>query len=226
MRILITGANRGLGFEFASRYAKRGDTVYAATRSGSDVPPGTLPIRLDVADSASIDNAHEAVSRQTDALDLLINNAGIYTSRAGRNPEPLGELTSDDALLVFRTNSIGPILMAQRFLDLLQRGQNPKLISISSALGSMVWDKRGSPFSYGASKAALNHYMRTFAFDPASKGITTILVNPGWVRTDMGGPDAKLSPDESVPKMIALIDRLDNSSNGKWFDYTGDEHPW
>ena len=227
MKILITGANRGLGLEFARRYAERGDQVFATTRTGEELPGITsTPIRLDVASTPSIEAAAEAVAGHTDSLDLLINNAGVYSGAGGRNAEKLGELKVTDAHKVLVVNAVGPILIAQAFRGMLLRGQNPKLVNITSGYGSVTRNTGGFPFHYGASKAALNHYMRTFAFDPLTRGIITIVMNPGWVRTDMGGPNATLSVEESVGGMIRVIDGLTPEQNGQWLAYTGEPHAW
>ena len=227
MKILITGANRGLGLEFARRYAERGDEVFAATRTGEPLPGITAtPIRLDVASTPSIEAAAATVGRETESLDLLINNAGVYNGAGGSNAEKLGELKVTDAHKVLVVNAVGPILIAQAFREMLLRGKSPKLVNITSGYGSLDRNTGGFPFHYGASKAALNHYMRSFAFDPLTGGLTTIVMNPGWVRTDMGGPNATLSVEESVGGMIQVIDGLTPEQNGQWLDYTGQPQPW
>ena len=227
MNILITGANRGLGLEFARRYAERGDQVFAATRTGGELPGiASTPIRMDVGSTPSIEAAAEAVAVHTNSLDLLINNAGVYSGAGGRNPEKLGELKVTDAHKVLVVNAVGPILIAQAFREMLQRGQNPKLVNITSGHGSLTRNTGGFAFHYGASKAALNQYMRSFAFDPLTRGIITIVMNPGWVRTDMGGPNATLSVEESVGGMIRVIDGLTPEQNGQWLAYTGEPHAW
>jgi NAD(P)-dependent dehydrogenase (short-subunit alcohol dehydrogenase family) len=116
-------------------------------------------------------------------------------------------------------------MVAQAFLDLLRKGAKPRLVNITSGYGS-VSQNQGFPYYYGASKAALNMIMRSFAADAASKPITTILMNPGWVRTDMGTSAAPLAPAESIAGMIKVIDRLKPSDNSRFLDYEGNEQPW
>src|SRR5581483_7322109 len=139
MRVLVTGGNRGLGMEFVRQFSERGDRVFAASRAGKPIElPGVIPVALDVADERSIERAHRAVSRETDALDLLINNAGIYSTAGGRwTGESFGTLSAAEALQILRVNSVGPILIAQRFSDLLSRGVNAKVANISSGYGSV-----------------------------------------------------------------------------------------
>ena len=226
MRVLITGAGRGLGFEFARQYSKAGHRVFAATRGAPPRLPGIVPVPLDTTDPASIEGAYQTVSRETPALDLLINNAAVYSGVGGRRTQPSGALTLDDGLMVYRTNSLGPLLIAQRFLPVLLKGENPKLISLTSGYGSVSCNSGHFPYHYGASKAALNHYMRSFAFDPKSKGLITVVLSPGWVRTDMGGPEASLSPEESVRNMVLVIERLKAKANGAFLDYRGQPQSW
>lgn len=228
MRIFITGANRGLGLEFARQYATRGDRVFAASRGGEPIGvPGAIPMKLDVADENSIDAAHAEVERQTDALDLVINNAGIYSTVGGRfTGETFGTLTAEGAAAVFRVNAIGAMLVAQRFSDILSRGENPKLANVTSGYGSVSRNDGHFPHHYSASKAALNQYMRSYAADAAKLGITVVMLSPGWVRTDMGGPNATLSPEESVAGMIRVIDGITPQQNSAWFNYDGQPVPW
>jgi NAD(P)-dependent dehydrogenase (short-subunit alcohol dehydrogenase family) len=228
MRILVTGANRGLGLEFVRQFSARGDRVFAASRRGKPIElPGVTAVALDAAEEGSIEQAHRAVSAETDALDLLINNAGIYSTVGGRwTGESFGTLSAEEALAVLRVNSVGPILIAQRFSDLLSRGGNAKVANISSGYGSVSRNDGHFPYHYSASKAALNQYMRSFARDAKPLGITVVILSPGWVRTDMGGPNATLSPEESVAGMIRIIDRITPEETSSWFNYDGTPVEW
>jgi NAD(P)-dependent dehydrogenase (short-subunit alcohol dehydrogenase family) len=228
MKVLITGANRGLGLEFVRQFSARRDRVFAASRGGKPIElPGVTPVVLDVADEGSIEQAHRAVSRETDALDLLINNAGIYSTVGGRfTGESFGTLSAEEAIAVLRANSVGPILIAQRFSDLLSRGVNAKVANISSGYGSVSRNDGHFPYHYSASKAALNQYMRSFARDAKPLGITVLILSPGWVRTDMGGKNATLAPEESVAGMIRIIDRATLAETSSWFNYDGQPVEW
>lgn len=228
MNILVTGANRGLGLEFVRQFSARGDRVFAASRRGKRAElPGVTAIALDVADEDSIEQAHRAVSDQADSLDLLINNAGIYSTVGGRwTGEFFGSLSAEEALTVLRVNSVGPILIAQRFSDLLSRGTDAKVVNISSGYGSVSRNDGHFPYHYSASKAALNQYMRSFARDAKPLGIAVLILSPGWVRTDMGGPNATLSPEESVAGMIRIIDRITLADTSSWFNYDGTPVEW
>lgn len=239
MNVLITGASRGLGLEFVRQYLSRGERVFAATRKPEEAT-GLAALKsdrltlvpLDVEDAASIRAAHDLVRGHVDALHLLINNAGVYAGRGNavgktnQSAEKLGELTMDDALHVFRTNSIGPVLVAQAFWDLLRASQRPKIVSVTSGYGSVSGNSGGFPYHYSASKAALNMYMRSLAGDAKSIGGVVAVVDPGWVRTDMGGAGATLSPEESVGGLVRVIDALAATDNGSFIDYRGKHVAW
>jgi len=225
-RVLVTGASRGIGLEFVRQFLARGDHVFAACRDPENAyglheldSDHLHPITLDVADETSIEMAYAVVRSQTDALDLLINNAGILI-----DDDELGSLTFDNLLHILRVNAVAPMLIAQRSLDLLQRGSDPKIICITSGHGSLSSKPDGGPYGYSASKAALNMFTRTLAFDVRS--VTSFVIDPGWVRTDMGGGSASLSPEKSVGGMMRIIDRATKRDTGKFFRWDGHEELW
>ena len=225
-RVLVTGASRGIGFEFVRQFLARGDHVFAACRDPESaeqlyaIPSDHLHlITLDVSDEQSIEMSYAVVAAQTGALDLLINNAGVLS-----DDDELGSLTFDNLLHILRINAVAPILIAQRYLDLLQYGSDPKIVGITSEHGSIGSKPDGGPYGYSGSKAALNMFMRTLAFD--APAITTFVVDPGWVRTDMGGEDASLAPQRSVSGMIKVIDRATRRDAGRFFRWDGAEEPW
>ena len=163
-RVLVTGANRGIGLEFARQLAARGDRVFATARDVSratelrdlakqygDERVTIVPLDVDSADS--IRAAADTVRKGTDALDLLVNNAGVYAARVSKDGQPaerLGEFNFDDALQVIRTNAVAPLMLTQAVLPLLKKGQTPKVVSITSGYGSVA-DNNGFPYYYAAS---------------------------------------------------------------------------
>ena len=230
--ILITGANRGIGLELTRQFLnddtrifatcrnpERADALSELARQNAD---RVIIVQLDVNDEASIDAAAQAVAAKTDALDLLINNAGIGGDDHARI---LGQLTADEVNHVIRTNAVAPLIVTQAFRALLKRGDNPRAVMISSGLGSLQ-RTGGASYAYRMSKAAMNMAARVLAFDSAMAGITTVTMNPGWVQTDMGGPSAALKPAESGGALRALINRLTSADTGKFFQYDGSELPW
>jgi NAD(P)-dependent dehydrogenase (short-subunit alcohol dehydrogenase family) len=220
---VVTGANRGIGLEFARRLALRGDRVIATARDPEHARElGTLPVRvegLDIGDARSI--AVFASRLEGQPVDVLINNAAI--GQADRGIERLSE---EELERYFRVNSIGPLLVARTLLPNLRAAQGKRIVSLTSGLASVSQNESGGWYGYRASKAALNQFMRTLAQELAPQGFTCVVLSPGWVRTDMGGPGATLSPEDSVAGMLRVIDGLSRADNSKFFDYRGREVPW
>jgi NAD(P)-dependent dehydrogenase (short-subunit alcohol dehydrogenase family) len=228
--ILITGANRGLGLEFTRQYLKEGWTVIAACRNPGAArglqdleakSKGALTVvELDVTDGASVKRA--AGRLQGRAIDVLVNGAGIY----GGSGQKLGSLDYEDWRQVLEVNLLGPARVCEAFLDGLERSDRRLIVTITSGMGSLADNTSGGSILYRTSKAAVNMLMRTSALDLKPRGITCIVVNPGWVKTDMGGPNAKLSPEESIQAMRRLIAKLGPGDSGKFYNYDGREYPW
>lgn len=236
-RVLITGAGRGIGLEVARQYAERGDRVLAGCRS-IDRSPGlrkliaeqgnrvsVLP--LEVTSDASIARAFEQARADAGALDILINNAAISPGDVTVEG-PAGAQVFDDsrAMEMFRVNTVAPLRVAQSFAGILEGGDNPRIVNVSSGAGSLGLKTEGGLYSYSASKAALNMYTRALAWDLRDAGITVVALDPGWVKTDLGGPDAPLLPPESATGILRVIDRLTIADTGRFFHYQGGEVPW
>jgi NAD(P)-dependent dehydrogenase (short-subunit alcohol dehydrogenase family) len=187
-------------------------------------------VPLDVADPSSIAACARQVAAAADRLDLLVNAAGVYSGQGSADPhdagEALGRLAIEPALDVLRTNAVGPLLVAQALLGLLRRSPAAVVASLSSGYGSVSSNTGGFPYYYAASKAALNMLMRSFAADTAGAGITTVLLDPGWVRTDMGGPRAPVAPRDSVAAMLRVLGALEPRHNGGFLDRQGRPRPW
>ncbi|UOG73826.1 SDR family oxidoreductase [Hymenobacter tibetensis] len=237
-RILITGANRGLGLELTRQYLERGDTVFAATRqpdSATDLHQLHTQyadhlhlIQLDVTNEASIEAARQVVAGATESLDILINNAGIFPGAGPEDPakQNLGGLTAATALTFLNVNAVGPLLVAQAFLELLKAANKARIISLSSGQGSLTWKASGEPYHYSASKAALNMYMRALAAEVGTYGVISVLVDPGWVQTRMGGDTAALPPADSARGIVRLTDQLHAEENGSFVTWQGQPVPW
>jgi NAD(P)-dependent dehydrogenase (short-subunit alcohol dehydrogenase family) len=230
-RVLITGANRGVGLELARQLAARGDQVFAGCRTPekatalealSDKYPGKVSILpLEVTDEGSLSQSAASVAKKVDTLDIIFNNAAIHMG-----DETLSEANADVLLKTIHVNAVGAVLVAQKFLFLLKKGAMPKLINISSEAGSIEMMTHFRGYNYYGSKAALNMYTRSLAWDPETDGITVISIHPGWVRTDMGGPEAHLSVTQSVEGILKITDRLTSADNGKFYTWEGDQYPW
>jgi len=227
-----------MGLAFTRQLLERGGAVFAAVRNPAktdalqalvESSPGRLTlVRLDVSDPGSIDAAREAVEAQTDHLDLLVNNAGINSRGVpdGQGNVRFGALEPTGISRMVAVNAVGPILVTQSLVGLLQRGSEPRVVSISSWLGSISGKTSGGNYGYCASKATLNMLARAMAFDLSPLGITSVVFNPGWVSTDMGGPNAKLTPERSVRGMLTVTDHLTPSDAGRFLQWDGTEHAW
>lgn len=231
MRVLITGTNRGIGLELTRQLLVQGEKVFATCRNptaaaklhdlNSDYRSQVSIVQLDISDPASINTSFGIISEQTDALDLLINNAGIQFS-----DDHIGTLKAGEMIQTFVINSIGPLLLCQRYLDLLQVGASPRIVNISSLRGSLAWYKDSRFYAYSASKAALNMMTKRLAVEAKTMGIIAIVIQPGWVMTDMGGPKAHITKEESVTGMLRVIDNLTFRDSGKFLGWDGKEIPW
>lgn len=219
--ILITGANRGLGLEFARQYAADGWRVLAtvrdpmAGRAASEA--GAEVYVADVADAGSIRRLKDSLKGAP--LDVLLNNAGTYGER-----QSLGDLDPEEFLRVTRVNTLGPLLMAQAFAD--QMAGARIIATVSSKMGSIAENTSGNFYAYRASKAAVNMVMKGLALDLAGQGITAVALSPGWVRTDMGGPNAPLDPPTAVSGMRKVLAQVSLNDSGKFFHFDGTEVPW
>ena len=222
---LITGANRGLGLEFTRSFLADGWHVHACCRypekakSLKGLEGGLDVHRLDVTDGLKVANlSRELVGGP---IDLLLNNAGVYGPRTG-----FGETEFDAWEAVFRINSIAPLRMAERFVDQVAASERKLIVNISSKMGSIGQLQSAGSYFYRASKAALNMVTKGLSIDLAERGITVVAVHPGWVQTDMGGTEADLTATQSIAGLRAVIEGLDISKTGRFFNYDGSELPW
>lgn len=242
--VLITGAGRGLGLEMARQYAADGWQVIGTVRDpdraaelAALVPGGGGGIRierLDVTDHATID----ALARQLRApdgsplpIDVLINSAGTMGSgnfaQQGLAFGRFGKSDFPDWEYVFRVNVIGPMKMAEAFVQHVAASEQRRLVALSSIIGSIAKNEIGGLYAYRATKAALNAVMRSLAIDLGRKHrIVAAPIHPGWVRTEMGGPRADLDPQTSVAGIRQVIAALDADRAGRFWMYDGTELPW
>lgn len=227
---LITGANRGLGLEFARQYAADGWQVLAGCREPTAArelqalaaasSDRIRVIPMDVTDTASVRAA--AADLKGEAIDLLLNNAGV----GGPPGQQLGKLDYAAWAKVLDANTLGPMRVAEAFLGNVAQGGLKRIVTITSAMGSIADNTSGGRYAYRSSKAAVNMVMKSLAVDLAPRGITCIVLHPGWVRTDMGGPGGTLSPAASVKAMRSVIAALKPEDSGKFLNYTGQPFPW
>ena len=229
--ILVTGSNRGLGLEWVRQCAARGWRVVATCRdpeSAADLYalasqyPGVSLHRLDVTSADQI--ADLAALLQDDAQDLLINNAAVYFEHWGQ--DPIGRIDFDAWQETFRVNTLGPVRVTEAFLPHLARGERALVVAISSDMGSIAGITTPRNYAYRSSKAALNAAMHGLALELRPRGIGALLLHPGWVRTRMGGSEAATAPEQSVGRMLALVDGFTLAMSGELLRHDGTRVPW
>ncbi|HUD70872.1 MAG TPA: SDR family oxidoreductase [Dongiaceae bacterium] len=225
--VLITGANRGLGLEFARQYRAAGWKVIGTARKPDEAADlkalgeGVRVVSLDVTRPESVAALTAALGKEP--IDLLINNAGQGVGFEGGS---LGALKIDDFDRVMQVNAVGPVRVTQALLPNLRAGKGKTIVGISSVLGSIAANRDGGFYGYRESKAALDMFMRGIAAELKGDGFICIALIPGWVKTDMGGPDAPLTPEQSVTGMRKVLDGLKPEDTGKFWSYDGSNIPW
>ncbi|XP_071398309.1 C-signal [Centroberyx affinis] len=245
--VLITGSSRGLGLQMVKDLAKSSDrpaTIIATARNPtastdlqelSKTYPGVHTVTLDVVSQRSISSALEEVRSivGSEGLNCLINNAAINMRTT------IDTVTADAMMKCYQSNTVAPLFITKAFLPLLRTAaaqstgmgiHRAAVINISSSLGSIEcnWGDGAAykSYDYRASKAALNMVTRCLAADLESDGILCMSLHPGWVKTDMGGPDATLTVEESVSAVLAVIASLTDKDHGGFKNYSGNNLPW
>ena len=219
----VTGANRGIGFELVRQLLGQNYTVHATYRSSMGGleglnHPDVHCHQMDVRDSAQVGAVLESISTP---IDLLINNAGIADGRWSS----LEEIDFETVSNVMEVNAIAPVRVTQSALPLLAKG-GATVVMITSLMGSIEDCMSGRSYAYRASKTALNMFTTAMKSELQAVGISVVLIHPGWVETDMGGPKAPLQTSESVAGILARIDEQTLEESGRFVDYAGHNLPW
>ena len=227
--VFITGANRGIGLGFTTEYLRRGYHVIATCRESHSAdhlnelmkayPSELLIEKLDVTQPLDFTLLQSKYASRP--IDILINNAGIFPEDHAQSG--IADTHYQNVISAFTTNAAGAFLSIQTFLQNLLLAKNPKVINLSSQMGSLAHAK-GYGYSYRMSKVALNMLTRCFAAE--NKHIITIALRPGWVQTPMGGSNATISISESVEKMITIIDNLTLADSGGFLDNANNPCEW
>jgi len=226
--VLITGANRGLGLEFTKQYAESGYRVFACARD----PAGAEELTKLAARHASVStHALEVGSAESVAalartlasepIDVLLNNAGVM----GPERQHVGDIDFEAMVDTFRVNTVGPLRLADAFTEHVARSERKLMVAITSGMGS-ISDSSGGYYAYRASKAALNMTFRNLALDLKKRGIAAVVINPGWVQTDMGGARAPLPVDQSIRAMRKVLDGVTLAESGRFLNYDGGGFAW
>ncbi len=228
--MLVTGANRGIGLELARQYVADGWRVHACCRRPEQAPalqalaqahPGQLRIHpLEVTDDAQI----EALAERLDGrpIDILFNNAGVY----GQADAWFGNTRRDDWLAALNVNTISPMKVMEALVDNVAASERRIIATLSSKMGSMADNRSGGSYVYRSTKAALNAVMVSAAHDLRPRGISAVVLHPGWVRTDMGGPNGELSVSESVDAMRRILAGVTVDDAGSFYEIDGSIIPW
>jgi NAD(P)-dependent dehydrogenase (short-subunit alcohol dehydrogenase family) len=223
LTVLVTGANRGIGLEYARQLSSKGYRVIGTARNPARANElAAIADRveaLDVADAASV--AALAKRLEGEAIDILINNAGIFD----RTDVSLDKVDFELLQQTLTINTLGPLRVIQALMPNLRLGQRKLIVSMSSQLGS-IEQSNGRWYGYRTSKAALNQINKTLSAELAPEGFICVVVHPGWVRTDMGGTAATYTPKESVAGLIGVIEGLGSADNGRFYDFQGKPIPW
>ena len=229
MSILITGTNRGIGLEFVKHYLKNNEKVIATCRNRNsakdlleleNTTSNLSLLELDVSKPNSIDEFTSKIANQP--IDTFINNAGVF---GPRNIE-FGNFNAKEWLDVFNINTIAPLLITQKILKNLRLGKNKKLVFISSKVGSIEDNTGGGMYIYRTSKTALNQVIKSLSIDLKEENFIAVALHPGWVQTDMGGPNALIDTKTSVKGMAEVIDNLAPKNSGRFYNYDGSPIPW
>lgn len=239
---LVTGAYKGLGFEWCRQLAKGGYKVILTARDFekareaaanlNDQDLVVYPRALEVTDEGQLAQLATWSAGMFGRIDLIVNNAGVNPKDYADKDKMakafyLDQLDAGEMLKVIHINSIAPLLVVKHFRGLLKKGQQPVVLNISSWLASVNNLRFGGHYGYVGSKNLLNVLNKSMAFEIKRDGIICLNVNPGWVKTDMGGQKAEFTPEESVKLIIQNVlekARLENS--GSFVNYDGTPHPW
>ena len=228
--ILVTGASRGIGLEFCRHYAKSGCQVFACCRTPGSAHalvrlarqyPDIRMITLNVSDQDAVSQL--AADLSDTAIDILINNAGVYGDDRSSGFGQLDYQCWQDVLAV---NTLAPVRITEALLPNLIAGNKKLIVAITSKMGSIADNSSGGAIFYRTSKAALNAAMKSLSLDLAHRGLGVLILHPGWVRTDMGGPHALISTQQSVQGMSHLMNNFTMRDSGKFLDYSGNTIPW
>lgn len=227
MRVLVTGANRGIGHELVRQLVERGDDVDAVSRTAAEVmyedtstDSKVRTFRCDIADDSSVRAL--AADLGDSAVDMVINSAGV----AGGPRQSLRDLDFAEALRTYNIDALGALRVSLALLPHMRRGTVKKLVHVTSGLGSIGDNRSGGSYAYRMAKAALNMMSKNLAIELRAEGITSIVISPGWVQTDMGGPHAPVTPQESVRGMLRVIESATLAESGEFLDWKGGRYPY
>lgn len=232
--IVITGANRGLGLEMASQYLAAGERVYTLSRKSSaelEALADTGRLTSILAELTTDSSLRQAVQHiDAKEVDILINNAGSMGNGNFATPDvpfqPFGSFDRDEWLRIYDINVCTPMAVTELLVDKLAAAKTGRVVTLSSMVGSSAWNTIGNLYPYRASKAAVNSMMKSMGINLLERGIIAAAIQPGWVRTDMGGPAADLAPADSIAAVRKTIAGLNDADAGMLFTHDGEPAPY
>ncbi len=229
--LLITGANRGIGLEFVRQYAAEGWQVFACCRkpAAADLlnrlvnqfPDRIQAHALDVTDHQQIEQLAQTLTDHP--IDLLINNAGVYPPDRG---DAFGKTDYAAWQHAFEVNTMAPLKMTEAFIKQVARSELKTIVTITSKMGSVADNRGGGSYIYRSSKAGVNIVVKSLSIDLNPQKIIAVVLHPGWVKTDMGGPGALITTEQSVTGMRRVIGNLTLQDSGKFYAFDGQIVPW
>lgn len=228
--VFITGASKGLGFSLTELYLNKGHKVIATYRKNLEKleeiknHPNLILYPMDVSDEESVRNAYEHMKDKINYIDILINNAAVYLEDKSKTIE---NIDIEKAIVTMNINSIGPLRVLKYFYSFVERGNKKLIINVSSEAGSISNCWRDREYAYCMSKSALNMLSAILQNYSIPKGIKVLSVHPGWMRTDMGGPDADIDPKEAAEGIYNLsMKDWDPKDKNIYMDYKGNLMSW
>lgn len=230
MNILITGANRGIGLEMVRYATHQNWRVFACCRNPHNAENlfnlaklSNGLVSVHIADMQELSTLQAlAYELRNEAIDILINNAGIY----GSSKNTFGNVDADSWSQAFQVNCIAPLKLVEAFSAQLDMGERKLIACMSSKMGSMADNGYGASYIYRSSKAALNAVVKSLSIDLRDRGIISVALHPGWVKTDMGGSGAEISAAESVSQIFTNLSSLTLADSGRFIDIDGSDIPW
>ncbi|KZN34299.1 SDR family oxidoreductase [Pseudoalteromonas luteoviolacea] len=230
-RVIVTGANRGIGLALTELYLANGWQVLATVRDPSSAEALIKLSEQEASGSLAIYELDVVNYQQVNALartladvpiDVIINNAGLY----GPKGYGFGNCDVEAWREVMEVNAIAPAKLAEAFYRNLQLGEKKIFAALSSRVGSHTENTKGGGYIYRSSKAALNSVVKSLSNDLHADGIKTVALHPGWVKTEMGGPNALITAQESAIGLKSVIDNLTDNESGSFISYDGSKIPW
>lgn len=227
--ILLTGANRGLGLEFVRQYAAEGWRVHACCRNpaaASELAAVEGDVVIHALDVADLDATAALAGSIDEPIDVLLANAGIYGNGPDGKNQTFGALDYAHWVKTLQVNTLAPLRLAECFIEHVVKGEQKRILAVTSKMGSIADNTSGGAYLYRSSKAGLNAAFRSLAHDLAGRAISVAVMHPGWVQTDMGGTSAPMTIPDSVRGMRGVIASLDATGSGRFFLHDGSELPW